>query len=96
MAKTVKRHPFQRDWRRDLIIAGLVSLVLAMTLLLYTFGLTSDFLLRLLNAFLIIFIMISGTVFLIIPSVNWAFGRFSKQKAPAKPAPKRNLPKKRP
>lgn len=88
-------HPFRRAWGRDLLMAGLISLLLAMALLLYTFGLTSDFILRLFNAFFGIFVMISGTVFLIIPSVNWLFARFSKKKPkPAASAkPRRNTPK---
>ncbi|WP_205501663.1 hypothetical protein [Rufibacter psychrotolerans] len=97
MAKVVKRHPFQRDWRRDLLIAALISMLLAMALLLYTFGLTSDFIFRLFNAFLGIFILLAGTAFVIVPSVNWLFLRFSgkkAKKAPPATAPRRNLPKK--
>ncbi|WP_207432945.1 hypothetical protein [Sabulibacter ruber] len=86
MAKVVKRHPFQRDWRRDLLIAALISMLLAMALLLYTFGLTSDFIFRLFNAFVGIFILLAGTVFVIVPSVNWLFMRFSGKK-PKKAAP---------
>ncbi|MFB9865298.1 hypothetical protein [Rufibacter immobilis] len=95
MAKTIKRHPFQRDWRRDLLIAALISLLLAMALLLYTFGLTSDFILRLLNAFLAIFILGAGTAFVIVPGVNWVFQRFfgKKTKAASAARPKRNTPK---
>ncbi|MGV3540935.1 MAG: hypothetical protein ACO1OQ_14060 [Rufibacter sp.] len=98
MAKAVKRHPFQRDWRRDVLIAGLSSLVLAMTVLLYTFGLTDDFLPRLFNAFIGFFVVISGTAFLVVPSVNWLFARFSKKKpknakAVSPTLPKRNLPR---
>ncbi|GGK60657.1 hypothetical protein ACD591_12245 [Rufibacter glacialis] len=100
MAKVLKRHPFQRDWRRDLLIAGLISMLLAMALLLYTFGLTSDFIFRLFNAFLVVFILLAGTAFVIVPGVNWVFMRFSKKKpkttkaAPRQAAaPKRNLPK---
>ncbi|MBA9078845.1 hypothetical protein [Rufibacter quisquiliarum] len=98
MAKVAKQHPFQRDWRRDLLIAGLSSLVLAMTVLLYTFGLTDDFLPRLFNAFIGFFLVISGTAFLVVPSVNWLFARFSKKKPRNAPAasPKRNVPKNRP
>ncbi|MBC3541884.1 hypothetical protein ACFSC6_09455 [Rufibacter sediminis] len=99
MAKEIKRHPFQRDWRRDLLIAGLISMLVAMALLLYAFGLTSDFVFRLFNAFLVIFILLAGTAFVIVPGVNWVFLRFSgkKPKTPrpsAKPtAPRQNLPK---
>ncbi|WP_210486601.1 hypothetical protein [Rufibacter aurantiacus] len=104
MAKEVKRHPFQRDWRRDLLIVALISMLLAMTLLLYAFGLTSDFIYRLFNAFLGIFIMVAGTAFVIVPGVNWVFMRLSgklpknapkspKSAAPRPAAPKKNVPK---
>ncbi|ALI99465.1 hypothetical protein [Rufibacter tibetensis] len=100
MAKVVKRHPFQRDWRRDLLIAALISMLMAMALLLYTFGLTSDFIFRLFNAFFAIFILLAGTAFVIVPGVNWVFMRLSGKRAKtSKPAPrqaaapKRNLPK---
>ncbi|WP_181304605.1 hypothetical protein [Rufibacter sp. XAAS-G3-1] len=102
MAKAVKRHPFQRDWRRDLLIAALISMLLAMALLLYTFGLPRDFIFRLFNAFFGIFILITGTAFVIVPSVNWVFMRFSGKRpknakaVPKVAAPKRNLPKKSP
>ncbi|WP_192823225.1 hypothetical protein [Rufibacter sp. LB8] len=102
MAKKPKRHPFDRPWRRDLLVAGLISMLLAMALLLYTFGLTSDFIFRLFNAFLGIFILLAGTAFVIVPGVNWLFSRFSGKKK-TKPAafvspsmPKRNVPKARP
>lgn len=95
MAKTVKRHPFQRDWKRDLLIAALISMLLAMALLLYTFGFTGDFLFRLLNAFIGIFLLGAGTAFVIVPGVNWLFAYLSgkqPRKAPAS-RPKRNTPK---
>ncbi|RNI26147.1 hypothetical protein [Rufibacter latericius] len=97
MAKVVKRHPFQRDWRRDLLIAALISMLLAMALLLYAFGLTSDFISRLFNAFLVIFLLMAGTAFVIVPGVNWVFLRLSGKapKAPKKAsaAPKRPISK---
>jgi hypothetical protein len=105
MAKKQKRHPFDRNWRRDLFVAGLISLLLAMALLLYTFGLTNDFIFRLFNAFLGIFILMTGTAFVVVPSVNWLFSKFSKKKTKktssagtfASPSmPKRNLPKAKP
>jgi formate-dependent nitrite reductase membrane component NrfD len=79
MAKVVKRHPFQRNWRRDLLIAALISMLLAMALLLYTFGLPDDFILRLFNAFFFIFILLAGTALVIVPSINWAFMRSPKR-----------------
>ncbi|QHL88686.1 hypothetical protein GU926_15120 [Nibribacter ruber] len=98
MAKTVKplkRHPFERPWKRDLLITGLLSLVLAMSILLYAFGLTDDFILRLFNAFAVIFILVAGTALVLVPSVNWVFARFSKNrpKTTRAAAPKRNAPK---
>lgn len=96
MAKTLKRHPFQRAWRRDLFITGLISLLLATAVLLYTFGLTPDFMLRVFNATIGFFILIAGTAFLVVPSVNWLFGKFSKKKAKNVPViSKRNLPRTR-
>ena len=96
MAKTVKRHPFQRDWRRDLLLAALISMLLSMALLLYTFGFPDDFIFRLFNTFLGIFILMAGTAFVIVPSVNWAFMRLSgKRPKPASGAPKRNMPRAR-
>ncbi|GAA4305972.1 hypothetical protein [Nibribacter koreensis] len=98
MAKTVKplkRHPFERPWKRDLLITGLISMLLAMAVLLYAFGLTNDFILRLFNAFSGIFILLAGTALVIVPSVNWVFARFSKNrpKTTRAAAPKRNAPK---
>jgi hypothetical protein len=94
MAKTVKRHPFQRDWRRDLLIAALISMLLSMALILYTFGFPDDFIFRLFNTFLGIFILMAGTAFVIVPTVNWAFMRLSgKKPKAASAAPKRNVPR---
>jgi hypothetical protein len=102
MAKVVKRHPFQRDWRRDLLTAALISMLMAMALLLYTFGFTGDFIFRLFNAFFAIFILLAGTAFVIVPGVNWVFMRLSGKRprntkaVPKVAAPKRNLPKRSP
>ncbi|AMM51339.1 hypothetical protein TH61_09375 [Rufibacter sp. DG15C] len=98
MAKTVKplkRHPFERPWKRDLLITSLISMLLAMAVLLYAFGLTDDFILRLFNAFAGIFILLAGTALVVVPSVNWVFARFSKKrpKTANTTAPKRNAPK---
>ncbi len=97
MAKSVKNRPFQRDWKRDLLLAGVSSLLLAMVLCLYTFGFTSNFIFEVFNALLVIFILLAGTVFLIVPTVNWLFWIEFKKKAVGRKsfpsAPKRNLPK---
>ena len=96
-AKPLKRHPFERPWKRDLLITSLISMLLAMAILLYAFGLTDDFILRLFNAFAGIFILLAGTALVVVPSVNWVFARFSKKRpkttSPSN-TPKRNLPKK--
>ncbi|GAB2529460.1 hypothetical protein GCM10027189_05730 [Rufibacter soli] len=94
MAKTVKRHPFQRDWRRDLLLAALISMLLSMALQLYTFGFPDDFIFRLFNTFLGIFILMAGAAFVIIPSVNWVFMRLSGKKPKSAPkGAKRNAPR---
>lgn len=56
--------------RRKLLLIGLISLLLASALELYTFGLNSDFALRLLRSFFVLFVLLSLTVLAIVPGVS--------------------------
>lgn len=64
--------------RRRLLLIGLISLLLASALELYAFGLSSDFPLRLLRSFFVLFLMISLTVLAIVPGVGKAVDKVLK------------------
>ncbi|AKD03112.1 hypothetical protein POKO110462_05055 [Pontibacter korlensis] len=56
--------------RKKLLLIALICFLLASALELYTFGLHSDFPLRLLRTFFVIFVMVTLTIQVIVPGVN--------------------------
>ncbi|OKL38999.1 DUF2798 domain-containing protein [Pontibacter flavimaris] len=69
---------FKSHLRRKLLLIALISLLLAMALELYTFGLHADFPGRLLRSFLVLFLMIALTVLAIVPGVSRAVDKVMK------------------
>ena len=65
--------------KRKLIILAVISLLLASAMELYTFGIPSDFIFRLLRSFFVIFILTSTVVLGIVPGVNWAVNKASER-----------------
>jgi hypothetical protein len=65
--------------KRRLIILVIISLLLASAIELYTFGIPSDFILRWLRTFFVIFTMISVTVLGIVPGINWMVNRAAQR-----------------
>ena len=64
--------------KRRIILLALVSLLLASALEIYTFGFTSGFVVRWLSSFFVFFVLISATVLVIVPAVNYAVKKLSK------------------
>ena len=58
-------------FKRKLVVVAIISLLTASALELYTFGIDSDFLLRWLRAFFVIFVLLAATVMAIVPGVNY-------------------------
>lgn len=63
--------------KNKLLVILIISILLASALELYTFGIPSDFIVRWLNSFFVIFTMISVTVLGIVPAVNYAVNKAS-------------------
>jgi len=61
--------------KRKVFVMAIISLLLAVALELYTFGIPSDFLIRLLRSSLVIFILTAVTALGIIPAINWAVNK---------------------
>ncbi|GAB3199045.1 putative membrane protein [Pontibacter aydingkolensis] len=61
--------------KRKVIIIAIISLLLASALELYTFGANSDFLMRWFRSFFVIFTMVSLTVLVIVPAINYAVNK---------------------
>lgn len=57
---------------------GIISLLLAVALELYTFGIPSDFAIRLLRSFFVIFTLTAVTALGIVPGINWAVNTVAK------------------
>ena len=64
--------------KRSLILLAVISLLLASALEIYTFGFTSGFVVRWLRSFFVFFVLISATVLVIVPAVNYAVKKLSK------------------
>lgn len=75
-----KRKPAinRRDWRRRLLIIFLLSFFISTALIIYVFGMTGDFFLRLLWCLLVVFLLFSLTALGIIPLVNWLGNKWFK------------------
>lgn len=64
--------------RSKLLLLAVFSLLLALALELYAFGLHADFAIRFLRSFFVLFVMLSLTVLAIVPGVSKAVDRFLK------------------
>lgn len=64
--------------KRQLILIAIISLLLASALEIYVFGFTSDFVIRWLRSFFVLFVMISVTKLAIVPGVNNLVSRIAK------------------
>lgn len=64
--------------KRSLILLAVISLLLASALEIYTFGFTSGFVVRWLRSFFVFFVLISATVLVIVPAVNYAVKKLTK------------------
>ena len=75
----MKKALISAQLKTKLLVIMIISVLLASALELYTFGIPSDFIVRWLNSFFVIFFMIIVTVFGIVPGVNYTvnkiFGR---------------------
>ncbi|QCR23516.1 DUF2798 domain-containing protein [Pontibacter sp. SGAir0037] len=71
----MRKLPINPKLKRTLIVLAVLSLLLASALELYTFGLSSDFLLRWFRSFFAIFLLMSTTVLGIIPAVNYSVNK---------------------
>ncbi|WP_239022868.1 DUF2798 domain-containing protein [Pontibacter mangrovi] len=64
--------------RRKLQIIAVLSLLLALALELYTFGMASDFPLRLLRSFFVLFMLVALLALAIVPGVSKAANKVLK------------------
>lgn len=87
MGKNRKKSPVSRkrkatfyptDWRRRLLIIFLLSFFISTALIVYVFGMTGDFFLRLFWCLLVVFLLLSLTALGIIPLVNWLGNKWLK------------------
>ena len=65
-----------KDWRRRLLIIFLLSFFISTALIIYVFGMTDDFFLRMFWCLLVVFLLISLTALGIIPLVNWLMNKW--------------------
>ena len=65
--------------KRKFLVIAILSLLLASALELYTFGIASDFLSRLVRSFFVIFTLTSVTALGIVPGINWAVNTVAKR-----------------
>ncbi|RAU83908.1 DUF2798 domain-containing protein [Pontibacter arcticus] len=71
----MKKPSLTKKNKVKLFVVALISLLLALALELYTFGVASDFILRWLRAFFVFFVMIGSTVFVIVPLVAYGVAK---------------------
>ena len=71
----MKKALISTQLKNKLLVILIISVLLASALELYTFGIPSDFIVRWLNAFFVIFFMISVTVLGIVPAINYAVNK---------------------
>lgn len=71
----MKKYYSKKALKRRVIILAIISVLLASAIELYTFGIPSDFLIRWLRTFFVIFTLTSVTVLGIVPGVNWAVNK---------------------
>lgn len=60
------------------MLIAFISLLLASALEIYVFGFTSDFIIRWMRSFFVLFVMISVTKLVIVPAVNNGVNRVVK------------------
>lgn len=75
---TMPKHILNPQLRSKLLLIAIFSLLLALALELYAFGLHADFAGRLLSSFFVLFTLISLTVLAIVPGVSKAVDRILK------------------
>lgn len=66
----------KKGLQRQALLILIISFFIATALILYVFGFPAGFFLRLLSATLVFFLMISSTVLVIVPLVNYVFNRW--------------------
>lgn len=71
----MKKALISTQLKTKLLVILIISVLLASALELYTFGIPSDFIVRWLNSFFVVFFMISVTVLGIIPAINYAVNK---------------------
>ncbi|WP_426060305.1 hypothetical protein [Hymenobacter sp. B1770] len=88
----LQKHVADWPWRRVGVLAG-VSLVLALTLVVYLFGISDHFFSRLFSAFIVLFWLLAVTFLAVVPFVTWAtehwFGRGWAEVSTPAPRPRR-------
>ncbi|WP_143080095.1 hypothetical protein [Hymenobacter arizonensis] len=88
----LQKHVATWPWRRVGVLAG-VSLVLALTLVVYLFGISDHFFGRLFSAFAVLFWLLAVTFLAVVPFVTWAtehwFGRGWAEVSTPAPRPRR-------
>jgi antibiotic biosynthesis monooxygenase (ABM) superfamily enzyme len=78
-AKTKKINFTQRGLPRDLLVIFLISFFISTALIVYLFGMPSDFFSRLFWCILVIFLLITVTVFGIIPLINYVGSKWLRR-----------------
>ncbi|WP_152559999.1 hypothetical protein [Hymenobacter sp. IS2118] len=80
------------QWSRVAVLAG-ISLLLALMLVVYLFGVSDYFFSRLFSAFLVLFWLLAVTFLAVVPFVTWAtehwFGRGWAEASSPVPRPRR-------
>jgi len=76
--RTVIKKVNQKGLLRDLLVIFLISFFISTALIVYLFGMTSDFFSRLFWCVLVVFLIIAVTVLGIIPVVNYYGNKWSK------------------
>ena len=71
----MKKALISTQLKNKLLVILIISVLLASALELYTFGIPSDFIVRWVIAFFVIFFMISVTVLGIVPAINYAVNK---------------------
>ncbi|WP_157780946.1 hypothetical protein [Hymenobacter sedentarius] len=73
--RRLQKHVAAWPWRRVGVLAG-VSVVLALMLVVYLFGVSDHFFGRLFSAFLVLFWLLAVTFLAVVPFVTWATGHW--------------------
>ncbi|WP_242926644.1 DUF2798 domain-containing protein [Pontibacter vulgaris] len=76
----MKKPVITSQLKTKFLVIVLISFLLASALELYTFGIASDFFLRWLRSFFVLFTLIGITVLGIVPGINYAVNKAANQK----------------